>query len=338
MAQGRVLDDAVDVPVNGIALGEDVVVDDGPHGEGDKGGGVGGALQGVKGATPGGEVVKGQGGRAHDPAVKVVGEVLRRLEALAAARGAAEVVGLVVGGAVKGLGEDLAHDDARVHGAVGKVLDDLAVVVKGEATRAIVAIVGGDGGEAQVDRVGEVDVLDAAAEAAVAGAQEAAGPGVRGRQPGLHGQVGAVRGGHQERDTAHVDGDDLGALAARGVRVGEGEVGARGDGGRELHRGVGVEGAHGGGEVGALGGEGGGTVLGEHVGGGGGGGGDGGEGGGEGPGPRGPGRKGRRELHGQVLQVGYRWRIQKKAEQILHCRSFSFLYILLLYVQYAPGW
>lgn len=37
LAQGGVFDDAVDVAVDGVALGEDVLVDDGPHGQGHEG-------------------------------------------------------------------------------------------------------------------------------------------------------------------------------------------------------------------------------------------------------------------------------------------------------------
>lgn len=154
--------------------------------------------------------------------------------------------------AVEGVGDGLAHDDARVHGAVGKVLDDVGVVEEGQAAHAVVAVVGGDGGEALVDRVGQVAVLDAAAQAAVAGAQEAARPGVGGRQPDLHGQVGPGRGGHEDGNAAHGDTDDLRGGGAAGVDVGERQVRAGGHGGRVQHRRVGVERGHGGGEVGAL--------------------------------------------------------------------------------------
>lgn len=227
-------------------------MDEGPHGQGHKGGGVGGAAINVELAAPGRQVGKGQGGGADDPAVKVVGEVLGGLEALAAAGGAAEVVRLGVGGAVKGLRDGFADDDARVHGAVGKVLDDVGVVEEGDARHSVVAVVGGDGGEALGDRVSQVAVLDAAADAAVARTQEAPRPRLGRRQPGLHGQVGPCRCGHEQRHAAHVDGHHLRRRAAASHHVGERQVGAGRHGRRREHRRVGVQGGHGGGEVGAL--------------------------------------------------------------------------------------
>lgn len=213
--------------------------------------------------------------------------------------------------AIEGFGDFLADDNARVHGPVGKILHDLTVIVERLAAHAIVPVVRRHGGEAQVDGVCEVHVLDAPAQPAVARAQKAASPGVGGREPDFHGEVGPVRGGHEDGHAAHVDGDDLGALAARGVGLREGEVRAGGDGGSVLHGGVGVEGAHGGGEIGAFRVEGG-TVLGDRRCGGG-------QSGAEGERPGSPGGE---QLHGfhdsgqGWLGEVCRWKIQM-LEQVL---------------------
>jgi hypothetical protein len=75
----------------------------------------------VKVPAPRRQIIEGQRRRADDVPVKVPGERLRGLEALAAAGGAAEVVGLGVRAAVEGGGEELADEDVGVEGAVGEV-------------------------------------------------------------------------------------------------------------------------------------------------------------------------------------------------------------------------
>lgn len=114
VAQLGVLDDAVDRPVEPVALSEHLGVDDGPHCRGHKGGRRVGPQDAEEVVRRVVQMVEVDGGRAGDDAVKVVREVLSFLEALAAAGGAAEIVGLEVFLAVETRGELFAYDDAGV--------------------------------------------------------------------------------------------------------------------------------------------------------------------------------------------------------------------------------
>lgn len=261
VAQGGILDDAIDIPIDTITLAEDVGIDHGPHVDGYKGRGGRVALLGIERAAPGGQVVEGQGGGSNHPAVKVVGEVLGLFETLASTGRAAEVIRLGMFLAVEGLGDLLAQDDTGVQCAVGKVLDDIAVVVEGHTGLAVVAIVCAHGGEAEVNGVGEVDILYTTTDATIAGAREATGPGLVGGEPHLHGDVGAVRGRHEQGDPAHVHGDILGVLGAGGGNIRESQGGTGGDGSDELDGGVWDNTAHGAGKVGTFGVEVGGDIL-----------------------------------------------------------------------------
>lgn len=228
-------------------------MNDGPHGRRYKSRRVRGPSVGVEVTAPARQVVERHGRGADDPAVEVIREVLSFLEALPPTRRASEVVRFGVLLSKEGLGDFLAHDHARVHGTVREILDDLAVVVEGHAGLSIVAIVGGHGGEALVDGVGQVIELDAPANATIPGAQEATGPCLGRREPDFHGKVGAVGGGHEQVDPAHVDGDDLGAGAARSGGFGEAQICAGCYWGGVTHRRVGIEGADGRRKVGAFG-------------------------------------------------------------------------------------
>ncbi|CRK27481.1 hypothetical protein BN1708_004373 [Verticillium longisporum] len=216
LAEVRILEDAVNLAVEAVALHQHVL----PHGVPLLGrqerGGAWRASLCEEAAAPRREVCEGESGGAGDDAVKVFGEVLCLLEALATAGRAAEIVRLCVLLAVECLGDLLAENDAQVEGPVGEILNDARVVEEGFANGAVVAVVRADGGEALRHGVVDVLILDTSASATVAGAQEATSP--VGWQPDLDARVARRSGGGEHGDTADVNVNNLaGAVTGRMV-------------------------------------------------------------------------------------------------------------------------
>jgi hypothetical protein len=114
VAERGVLKDAVFVAVELVALLQHVGVNGGPLRRGYEGvrcSVPGGA---VERAAPGGEVVEGDGWSACNNTIKFLRELLRCLEALAAASRAAKVVGLVVLFSIEGFADLLSDLGASV--------------------------------------------------------------------------------------------------------------------------------------------------------------------------------------------------------------------------------
>jgi hypothetical protein len=143
--------------------------------------------------TPRCEVAESNCRRTSNDSVKVVWEVLRRLESLSASSRAAKVVRLVVFLSVELLGNFLSGHNTSMHSSivsvdpwghalmanlrsVGEILDDFRIVQERFAARSVVSIVRCDGRKAQAGGIRQAVVIDASIESTISTRQEASSP------------------------------------------------------------------------------------------------------------------------------------------------------------------
>lgn len=112
-------------------------------------------------SAPRQQVDEVEGGSARNHAVEVIGVFLDGFEALSAAGGAAKVVRLVESLLIELFRELLADNDASVEGPIGKILNNLWMLIEGRSRCSIVTVVGANCGEPQAGCVGDIVVLDA---------------------------------------------------------------------------------------------------------------------------------------------------------------------------------
>jgi hypothetical protein len=193
LAEARILNDTVNIAIKRVTLLQNVPMNHDPLRHCDESGRVGGPRDGVEVSAPGCQVVEGNCRRSSNNTVEIVREVLSGLETLSSASRAAKIVRLVVCLAIEIFADLLSHHYTSVKSShnqytfgsrickdhlrsVCKVLYHLWLALKWLSTRAIVSVIGSDGGESKSRGVRQVGVVNTTVQSTIASRQKASGP------------------------------------------------------------------------------------------------------------------------------------------------------------------